>query len=243
MESLDDGRKLLAQARRVAVLTGAGVSAESGLATFRATDGLWEGHRVDDVATPEGFARNPGLVWEFYEQRRIQAAAAEPNPGHLALAQAEHRYESFALITQNVDGLHARAGSSAPLEVHGSLWTIRCDRCGSSRRDFSVPQPTIPPICQGCGRLERPAVVWFGESLPETVWESAVAAIERCEVLLVAGTSAQVFPVAGLIPHARRHGAQVVEVNPDPGAFSDLAAAAVRAPSGEALPRLFELRT
>lgn len=238
--SIEDARPALEAARRVVVLTGAGVSAESGLATFRAADGLWEGHRVEDVATPEAFARNPQLVWEFYEMRRVQAASASPNPGHVSIAAMQRRFEDFTLITQNVDGLHQRAGSTDVLEVHGSLWRIDCRRCGTTREDRQTPQPTLPPKCQRCGEIERPAIVWFGEALPEDVYLAGVDAVERCNVFIVVGTSAQVYPVAGLIPLARRTGSIVIEINPEASALSHMAHVELRGKAGEVLPKLLE---
>lgn len=238
MNSLAQAKEVLASSQSVAVLTGAGVSAESGLATFRAVDGLWEGHRVEDVATPEAFARNPGLVWEFYEMRRIQAAEASPNPAHVSIANLQRRYEDFTLITQNVDGLHQRAGSTGVLEVHGSLWIIECRRCGTSREDRQVPQPSLPPKCSSCGAVERPAIVWFGEGLPEDVYLRGVEAVERSAVFVVVGTSAQVYPVAGLIPLARRNGSFIIEVNPEASALSHMAHVELRGKAGEVLPQL-----
>lgn len=236
--SIHDAIEALKLARRVAVLTGAGVSAESGLATFRAADGLWEGHRVEDVATPEAFVRNPLLVWEFYEMRRIQAAAAEPNPAHRAIAKLQERFEDFTLITQNVDGLHQRAGSAGVLEVHGSLWKIECRKCGITREDWQTPLASLPPTCQNCGSIERPAIVWFGEGLPEAVFLKAAEAVDRSDLLLVVGTSAQVYPIAGLIPAARRTGSLVIEVNPEASALSHMAHVEIREKAGETLPML-----
>lgn len=236
--SVTEAKEILARAKSVVALTGAGISAESGLATFRGSDGLWEGHRVENVATPEAFAKDPLLVWNFYSMRREQASAAQPNAGHVALAQWESKFASMTLLTQNVDGLHQRAGSTQIFELHGSLWVISCRSCGSTRPDFQVPLPELPPRCGKCGAMERPEIVWFGEGLPEREWTHAVDSIEACDVLVVIGTSAQVFPVAGLIPLAAKSGAKVIEVNPDETAMSDLAHVRLRLPAAVALPQL-----
>lgn len=220
---------------RVAVLTGAGISAESGLATFRASDGLWEGHHVEDVASPEGFERDPKLVWDFYDMRRVQAAAAMPNAAHTTLAEWQERFENLTIVTQNVDGLHHRAGSENVLELHGTLWIIECRNCGTRREDRVTPLPQSPPICSNCGGMERPSIVWFGEGLPEHVWSASVDAVQSCDVLLVIGTSAQVYPAAGLVPFARRHGATVIEINPDSTGMTSVADFVLRAKAGEAM--------
>jgi NAD-dependent deacetylase len=236
MNELERARDLVARARRVAVFTGAGVSAESGVPTFRGAGGLWRSHRPESLATPEAFARDPLLVWEFYDWRRTRIAAARPNPGHLALARLERRVERFTLVTQNVDGLHRLAGSRAIVPLHGDIWTLRCTRCGREREDRAAPLPGLPPRC-ACGGLERPGVVWFGESLPEGALERAAEAVRDADVLIVAGTSAVVYPAAGLVPLALDRDVPVIEVNPEATAFSSRAIA-VRAPAGEALPAI-----
>src|SRR5262245_37924454 len=185
---------LLARARRVAVLTGAGVSAESGVATFRGAGGLWEGHRVEEVATPEAFERDPTLVWRFYNMRRANLRTIRPNPGHHALAALEgHFGAGFTLVTQNIDGLHAAAGSRNVLEVHGNIWRIRCSGCEARLDRAGVDLPDLPR-CPACGALMRVDVVWFGENLPEDVWRAACRATAECQAFLVVGTSAVVYP-------------------------------------------------
>lgn len=234
--NLAAARALLAAAREILVLTGAGISAESGVPTFRGAGGLWREHRPEDLATPEAFARDPDLVWEWYEWRRARVAAAAPNPGHHALVRLEGSGRPFTLVTQNVDGLHERAGSRDVVRLHGSLWTVRCTRCGAERDDRRVPLPERPPRC-ACGGLERPGVVWFGEPLPAEALERAIAAAGSCDVLLVVGTSAVVWPAAGLVPHAFAAGARVVEVNPEPSAISGQVLA-LRGPAGAVLPEI-----
>ena len=237
----------LRAANRVCVLTGAGVSAESGVPTFRASDGLWEGHRIEDVATPDGWARDPKLVWAFYNARRANVATVEPNPGPIALAELERRWgDRFTLVTQNVDGLHRRAGSKNVLEVHGSLYRTRCTDC-LDVRDRGLDPLGEMPRC-GCGGLLRPDIVWFHEPLPEDVWMAAMGAAQGCDVLLVVGTSAVVHPAASLIPIAKRKstwdhvraGATVVEVNLTRTEASYLADIGLYGPSGLVLPKLVE---
>lgn len=242
-DALNKGATALRNARRVAVLTGAGVSAESGVPTFRAADGLWEGHRIEDVATPFAFQRNPQLVWSFYNARRANVRSVKPNPGHFALARMEERLGSnFTIATQNVDGLHRTAGNRNVLEVHGSLYRTRCTVCGVEEDCGLEPLPDLPK-CYHCHALLRPAIVWFHESLPEGVWEAAMAAATECDVLLVVGTSAVVHPAASLIPIAKESkwpGATVVEVNLTRTEASTHADVGLYGPSGQILPRLYE---
>jgi NAD-dependent deacetylase len=233
---------LLRAARQVAVLTGAGVSAESGVPTFRGAGGLWEGQRVEDVATPGAFRRDPALVWRFYNMRREKLRTVRPNPGHHALAALEDRLgsDNFALITQNVDGLHRAAGSRHVLELHGNLARVRCTGCGAAEDRGAELLPDLPR-CAACGALLRPDIVWFGEMLPEGTWEEAMAAAYACECFLVVGTSAVVYPAAGLIDVARAGGRPVIEVNLQGSAVSDRVDVSLLGPSGEVLPRLVEM--
>ena len=230
-------REWLKQARSVAVLTGAGVSAESGVPTFRGNNGLWRQNRAEDLATPGAFMRNPRLVWEWYDWRRGLIAQAQPNAGHRALVELEKRVKSFTLITQNVDGLHELAGSRNVLEVHGSIWKVRCISCERERADRRTPLPEIPPKCE-CGALLRPGVVWFGEALPPQVWEGAEAAARMAEVFLLIGTSAVVYPAAGLAQIAKASGARVVEINIAETVLSGGIDEFLQGPSGELLPQL-----
>ena len=230
----------LKTARHVAVLTGAGVSAESGIPTFRAADGLWEGHRIEDVASPDGFRRDPKLVRTFYGGRRANVAVSKPNAGHAALVALEDRWgEDFTLVTQNVDGLHQTAGNRRVLEIHGSLRRTRCLRCDEVQDRGLVPLGDAP-LCHCGGRL-RPDIVWFGEGLPIDIWEDSQMAASECDVLLVVGTSAVVHPAASLIPIARRTrspGAKVIEVNMTRTEASAHADVGLYGPSGQVLPRL-----
>jgi NAD-dependent deacetylase len=221
----------------VVALTGAGISAESGIPTFRGSGGLWRQFRPEELATPEAFARDPKLVWEWYQWRRELISKAQPNPGHQALVELEKRVSRFTLVTQNVDGLHDRAGSVRVLKVHGDIWNVRCQACGVEKYDCRVPMPELPPIC-ACGGMLRPGVVWFGEALPDGVWEQAELAVEQCNVLLVIGTSAVVYPAAGLVPLAKSRGARVIEVNLEETPFSGAVDFSLRGKAGELLPQL-----
>ena len=225
----------------VAVLTGAGVSAESGVATFRGAGGLWEGHPIEEVATPWAFARDPLKVWRFYAARREQALGCRPNAAHLGLAELEGRLEGrFALATQNVDGLHQEAGSRGVLELHGSLWRVRCTRCGEEREDRTVPFPDLPPLCPRCTGMLRPAVVWFGEVLPGEVFGAAVEAAEHCSLLLVVGTSAVVEPAASLARVAAARGAKVWEVNPERTPLTPICDRSWQSPAGRVMAEVVD---
>jgi NAD-dependent deacetylase len=234
---LERAREQLALATSVAVLTGAGISAESGIPTFRGAGGLWKNFRPEDLATPQAYARDPRLVWEWYNWRREKIAKAEPNAAHRALVKMEESKPRFTLITQNVDGLHDVAGSRRVLKVHGDIWRLRCTVCSADWIDRSVPLTTMPPLC-GCGGLARPGVVWFGEALPEEILREAEQAATAAEVFLVVGTSAVVYPAAGLAPYAKQNGAIVIEVNLEPTPFSTIVDFAFHGRAGEILPKL-----
>ncbi|HYA15849.1 MAG TPA: NAD-dependent deacylase [Bryobacteraceae bacterium] len=229
-------RSSVSHARSIAVLTGAGVSAESGIPTFRSNGGLWQQYRFEDLATPEAFQRDPKFVWTWYEERRRSIAKAQPNAGHLALAEMERRAKRFTLITQNVDGLHDRAGSKNVIKLHGDIWVLRCLRCRREEVNREELQ-SLPPYCD-CGGMLRPGVVWFGEALPEGAMERATEAVRHAGVFIVAGTSAQVYPAAGLIPLAIRNRATVIEINPEETDFSADVTYALRGTSAEMLPQL-----
>ena len=230
-------REWLRDASSIAVLTGAGVSAESGVPTFRGNQGLWKNHRAEDLATPAAFARDPKLVWEWYDWRRSLIAQAKPNPGHYALAAAEARARKFTLITQNVDGLHEWAGSRNVLRLHGSIWLTRCVECGLEREDRRTPLPEIPPRCE-CDGMLRPGVVWFGETLPAKIWQEAEKAARSADLFLLIGTSAVVYPAAGLATIAKSSGARVVEINIAETGLSGGIDEFLEGPSGELLPQL-----
>jgi NAD-dependent deacetylase len=232
--------QFLDRARRICVLTGAGISAESGIPTFRdALTGLWSQFKAEELATPEAFERDPQLVWAWYEWRRELVRKAEPNAGHRALAALAHRVPDLTLVTQNVDGLHQRAGSERVLVYHGNI--LR-DRCTAEGVVVQCPERAAPglPRCPACGALLRPDVVWFGEAIPrEPMLEAAVAA-DTCDVFLSVGTSSLVYPAAGLAEAALRRGATVIEVNPNATDLSDAVHVVLQGPAGRILPALLD---
>lgn len=229
----------LRTAKRWTVFSGAGMSAESGVPTFRdAQTGLWANFRAEDLATPEAFRRNPKMVWEWYETRREKIAMAAPNAGHLALARLESMVESLAIVTQNIDNLHRRAGSRNIVELHGNIFRTKCfdEEVVVERWDST----DIPPRCPRCGGMLRPDVVWFGEMLPAEEMNQAVHWSRHCDVFLSIGTSGLVYPAAGLPFDAVKFGAIVIEINPDETPLSPHAHAVLRAASGVALTQLVE---
>ncbi len=230
----------LRDARHVAVLTGAGISAESGVPTFReAQTGLWAKYDPQELATPHAFQRNPKLVWEWYEWRRGLVAKAEPNPGHFALAQLERRIPKFTLITQNVDGLHQRAGSQNVIELHGSIVRTKCFDKGHIVSEWAETGE-VPPRCPRCGSLLRPDVVWFGEGLPYDALGTAVTAAQSCDIFLAIGTSAIVHPAASLPLEAIQKGIPTVEINPQTTPITRYMDFVLAGPSGEILPALVQ---
>ena len=231
---------VLTLAKHVVVSTGAGISAESGIPTFRGKEGLWKKYRAEELATPTAFAQNPELVWEFYEWRRGIIAEKKTNPGHKVLARWESVFPVFSLITQNIDGLHQKAGSTDMLELHGNIWKLRCTEEGTISENHETPLKKIPPICPDCGALLRPHVVWFGESLSPTVLQKAFQLSSECDVMFVIGTSALVQPAASLPLSAAETGAKIVEINPDPTPLTPYADFSFRGKAGEILPLIEE---
>lgn len=250
--ALARARALLDEARRVLVLTGAGVSAASGMPTFRGEDGLWKDRRPEELATPEAFARDPRAVWEWYGWRRRMARECDPNPAHLWIARWCVSHPDVTLVTQNVDSLHRRALESvapdaaaveraSPVELHGDLFRVRCAGCGRRaphEAEVDATSRETLPRCQRCGELLRPDVVWFGESLEAEMLEAAFAAAERAEACLVVGTSAVVQPAASLATTAAGAGAAVVEINPETTPASRVAEVSLRADAARAVPAL-----
>ena len=239
--SIVQARRWLREAESVAVITGAGISAESGVPVFRGPGGMWRKYRAEELASPQAFAQDPKLVWEWYNWRREIIAATEPNAGHRALVEIERATDDFTLITQNVDGLHSLAGSGNPLRLHGDIWETACMLCGERRVNRDVPLAPLPPHCSCNPRaVLRPAVVWFGEALPFAVWEEAEAAVKRAELVLVVGTSAVVYPASGLITIAMRNGARTVEINAHRTPISDSVDLRLGGNAAEILPDLVD---
>ncbi len=229
----------LETAARVVVLSGAGMSAESGIPTFRdAQTGYWSRFRAEDLATPEAYARQPELVWRWYEERRAAVRRSAPNAGHRALAALAERFETLSVVTQNVDGLHQRAGSADVVELHGNLFVNRCVAKGTELGDDELDRARIPPRCRGCGAAVRPGVVWFGELLPAAALASAEAAVADADALLAVGTSSLVYPAAGLAEQALAGGTAVIEVNPAATPLSRHADFRIAEPAAVALPLL-----
>ena len=230
----------LGRSSRLVVLTGSGVSSESGIPTFRGEEGLWRQHRAEDLATWEAFERDPELVWSWYDYRRRIIADAEPNRGREAIVRLEGDFDDFTLVTQNVDGLHERAGSGGPVELHGNIWRARCTKEHTTVDLPENPLTPIPPRCAQCGALLRPDVVWFGEPLPMEAYEASHQAASTCDAMLVVGTSAVVRPAASLPLVAKHNGAFVVEVNTNYTPISALIDATLIGKAGEVLPKLVD---
>lgn len=234
--SLEMVKALLDGSNKVVVLTGAGVSAESGVPTFRGREGLWKTHHAEDLARPDAFEARPELVWEFYNWRRELVEECEPNPAHMALVELEKHNPNFLLITQNVDGLHAKAGNRRLIEMHGSLWQVKCTKCTHAREDFSA-LPSLPE-CPVCGHLLRPGVVWFGEPLVPGVLKVCIDQISKADVFISIGTSSLVQPAASFYQLAKDHGAVTVEINLEPTPNTGFMDFALHGKAGEILPEL-----
>jgi len=231
---------LLRTAQHVAVLTGAGISRESGLPTFReAQTGLWSQYRPEELATPEAFERQPDLVWQWYAWRRALVRQAAPNAAHHALVRLGAHVPRLSLITQNVDGLHRRAGSREVIELHGDILRSRCSSCRAIAHDVNDASPSPPP-CANCGAPVRPDVVWFGETLPDDALQAALHAARSADVLLVIGTSLQVQPAASILPVALAAGSDVIDINPEPATIPDARVRSLAGPAGKVVPMLVD---
>lgn len=233
-------RSALLNAERVVAFTGAGISAESGIPTFRGKEGLWTKFRPEELASVSGFLSNPSLVWAWYQERRRIIAEAQPNPAHIALAEMEKLYPHVVIITQNVDRLHHRAGSTTIIELHGNIEENYCIDCAAEYNSEIDVTEQQPPRCPQCGGLIRPAVVWFGELLPEEEFRRAEEEAQSADVFFSIGTSAEVYPAAQLPFLARTHGALLIEINPDPTMISEIAHLIIRSSAATALPALVE---
>ena len=221
--------------KKIVFVTGAGISQESGIPTFRGKDGLWRNHDVMKLATIDAFYDNPKLVWEWYNERRTNIFAAQPNLGHKAIAELE-KYTKVMVLTQNIDGLHQKAGSSEVLELHGSIIKIKCSVC-DFKDEIMTEFSEIPPLCE-CGNILRPDVVWFGESLPQDVWQKAIIFANECDLMIIAGTSLVVSPANTLPIYAKQHNAILIEINPEDTEMSSEMDLVIRNTSAITLPEL-----
>ncbi len=237
-DQIKKAKAIIEMTSSILVLTGAGISQESGIPTFRGEDGLWRKFRSEELATLEAFQRDPKLVWEWYEWRRGLSKEAKPNPGHYALVNLENEKPNFTLITQNIDGLHQLAGSRNIIEMHGNLWQIGCASCGVIEENHDVPFNELPPKCKNCGVYGRPNVVWFGEMIPMPVIDNILIAIDKCQLMLIIGTSGVVEPAASIGLVAKHTGKTVIEVNIEPTPNSSLYDLSILGKSGEILPAL-----
>ena len=234
----DSLKRQIKDARKIVFVTGAGISQESGIPTFRGKEGLWRKYDPMQLATIDAFYENPQLVWEWYEERRQNILAASPNDGHFAIANLA-KYKEVIVLTQNIDGLHQRAGSKTVLELHGSIIRIKCTEC-DFQDNITTGFDSLPPKCR-CGKILRPDVVWFGEGLPQDVWSEAISHAQSCDVMVIAGTSLVVSPANTLPLYAKQNGAILIEVNPEKTVMSSDMDLSVRATSATALPQLVSL--
>jgi len=242
MNISDKLRALLHMTESMCVLTGAGISAESGVETFRGSNGLWSKLKPEELANFDAFMRNPELVWEWYNYRKTLIHDVKPNPGHYALARMQELVSDFTLVTQNIDNLHIRAGSKNVLELHGNIERSYCIDCGKFAADVEVSSENKVPHCPTCNGIIRPDIVWFGEMLPEGVFEAAAKAANRCELFLTVGTSAVVYPAASLPLIARKNGAYIVEINMERTEISHNVHETLLGKAGEILPQLVKVK-
>ncbi len=230
--------KSLQTAKKIVFVTGAGISQESGIPTFRGKDGYWRKYDPMKLATIDAFNQDPKLVWEWYEDRRKNILGAQPNAGHIAIAELE-KFKEVIVLTQNIDGLHQRAGSKNVLELHGSIIRIKCTVC-DFQGDFPHKFEKLPPLCK-CGKMLRPDVVWFGESLPQDVWQEAIIHANSCDVMIIAGTSLVVSPANTLPIYAKQNNAFLIEINPEPTPMSDDMNITIKDTSANTIPKFISI--
>ena len=240
-EKILAAKQIIDTSSKITVLTGAGISAESGIPTFRDNDGMWNNIRPQDIASPHAFKKDPELVWEWYDWRRRIINKANPNQGHYALAEIERQKEKFTLITQNIDGLHEIAGSINLMELHGNIWEIRCEKCDTVNKNYEVPLPEIPPKCNKCGEITRPNVVWFEEIIPMHMIDQALLSIEESDLMLIIGTSGIVEPAASMGLLAKQSGKQVIEIHLEETPNSAIYNISLQGKSGEILPLFYDI--
>ena len=236
-----EARDLVENADSITVLTGAGISAESGIPIFRGNEGLWNNFKPEELASPQAFKLNPDLVWQWYDWRRNIINDAQPNSGHYALAEIERQKHKFTLITQNIDGLHHLAGNQNITEMHGNIWETRCENCNAIERNYEVPLTKLPPICNRCNSILRPNIVWFGEIIPMEVIDRGLLAIDECDLMLIIGTSGIVEPAASMGLIAKQSDKKVIEINLEPTPNSGLYDISIQGKSGEILPLFYEI--
>jgi len=231
--------EILKSTKSLFLLTGAGISAESGIPTFRGADGLWKNYSATDLATPEAFRKDPALVWEWYHWRQNIISKAEPNPAHYAVVDLEKKLERFLLLTQNVDNLHRHAGSKNVLEIHGNIFRTRCLICGeiANYQEPSEPANSTLPKC-ACGGSLRPDVVWFGEAIPQDIWQNSLDFLSRADAALICGTSGIVWPAAAIPEIAQRGNIKTIEINLEPTAVSSIVDVSIHGKAGEILPKI-----
>ncbi len=229
------------KAKSVSAITGAGISQESGVPTFRGKDGLWKNFKAEELATPEAFRKNPTLVWEWYGYRRKICSEAKPNPAHLVLAEMENFFPEFCVITQNVDGLHERAGSEKLIELHGNIWKARCTACNHIFRHEEIPLASNPVFCPLCNQLARPHIVWFGESYDQFILSNSMHILSKSEITFVIGTSGMVSMPVYLAEHAKRHGSFIVEINLESTPITEICDLVIREKAGTALVKIRDL--
>ncbi|MCS7204312.1 MAG: NAD-dependent deacylase [Leptospiraceae bacterium] len=232
-------QKIPKNIKRLGVLTGAGISNESGIPTFRGNDGLWKNYRPEELATPEAFRKNPVLVWEWYEMRRQIIKNAKPNLAHITLVEMEEFFEEFLLVTQNVDGLHEKAGSKNVVEIHGNIWKARCTFCGH-KEFLDTPLNEIPPKCTKCSSLMRPDVLWFGEMYDIKILNSIQEFFDGADIIFIIGSSGQVYVPVYIAKQAQMKGAFILEINPERSYYSEFAEVVLNFKSAEALPKLWK---
>lgn len=239
MKFTDDFLENLKKAENIGILTGAGISADSGIQTFRGKDGFWQNHEVQKLATLNGFLEDPELVWKWYNERRVELKKSGPNKGHTALAEMEKYFESFAIITQNVDNLHQAAGSNRVIELHGNIWELRCMEHGEIEKNFEAPLKEIPPKCEN-GGIFRPNVVWFGEPLPQKALDDSFKIASQSDMFFVIGTSAVVQPAASIPIIAKRASAYIVEINLEETPLTPYTDISFQGKSKDILPKILD---
>ena len=240
-ELILNAKEIIENSKNITVLTGAGISAESGIPTFRGSDGMWKNLNPQDIATPEAYRNDPKLVWEWYDWRRRIIDKAAPNHGHLALAEIERQKDKFTLITQNIDGLHQVAGSQNIIELHGNIWETRCEQCGFISKNYEVPLPQLPPKCSKCSENARPNVVWFGEIIPMELIDAALLSIEEADLMMIIGTSGVVEPAASMGLLAKQSDKKVLEINLDETPNTSIYDISIQAKSGAVLPLFYDI--